>query len=136
MQAKYKAWHVEEQVMYHDPIINGMNGLVVRVYNNEIVGHYAADEIILLQYTGVKDINGLEICEGHVIEEPDFSAGAVLIGGSQPRKRIVVKFEVGDTIGKKAGYNLRLGFVNGMYKGEIIGNIYENPELLEVKLYG
>lgn len=96
----------------------------------EDVGEYLrlSKEIVLMQYTGLKDKHSKEIYEG-------------------------------DILARRAGYNnpeiIRKGtveFVNGKYENclyyphkqrrylfdsasiyEVIGNIYENPELLEAK---
>lgn len=91
---------------------------------------YNGTEIIdytLMQSTGLLDINGKEIFEGDVVRVDDY-------------KNIVVKFgkieheeNYGDIVIYQ-GLNLYLG--GGypeavMSKHEIIGNVYENPELLE-----
>ena len=75
---------------------------------------YDNPEPILMQYTGLKDRNGKEIYEGDIIKEDYY---------------LIVSWR-----------NLEScwGFTNGdvfsdfyMNGTEVIGNIYENPELLE-----
>jgi uncharacterized phage protein (TIGR01671 family) len=79
--------------------------------NNCITG----DEGILMQYTGLKDKNGKEIYEGDLMTHPDFKVKDV---GS-------VTFLKGCFL--LSGWDcVRTDFS----KGEVIGNIYENPELL------
>ena len=79
-------------------------------------------EIELMQSTGLKDKNGVEIFEGDV-----------LTSNVQPCKMVnpikdgygVVRFENGMF---KLGAISLVTFISKM---EVIGNIYENPELLE-----
>ena len=91
-------------------------------------------EKILMQYTGLKDKNGKEIYEGDVIKTPYYEA-PLSYGPS---------IEVGDSIGQVVfnleymAYVIDWDFNEGAYDGlcdfdesdiEVIGNIYENPEL-------
>jgi uncharacterized phage protein (TIGR01671 family) len=76
------------------------------------------------QYTGLKDKNGREIYEGDIVEYKDFSGGLYLFR-EQPKTKGIIKIN-----------NLLKGiYLKGMgtfesNKAEIIGNIYDNPELL------
>ena len=69
----------------------------------------------IMQYTGLKDKNGKEIYEGDIVYIPDM--------------KFEVKFR--ETICWDCGGNYTgMGYeISEAY--EIIGNIYENPELLE-----
>ena len=84
------------------------------------------DEVVLMQSTGLKDKNDVEIFEGDVV--------------TNGWKRQVVTFgtqEVEEDFGSVRiyrGFNLYLGggYPNAvMSTFEVIGNIYENPELVE-----
>ena len=92
-----------------------------------------SNEIVLLQYAGEKDKNGKEIYDGYILKldrdellknlEPEDVSDDTLIQ--------VVAFEDGAfTARSRSG--IKWGSVGGMFEyGEIIGNIYENPGLLE-----
>jgi len=80
------------------------------------------DGIIIMQFTDLQDKNGKEIYEGDVVKAADEDSPHI--------KKWVVDFESGrfvatnsrDTIGLHYWADIQI---------EIIGNIYENPELLK-----
>jgi len=96
------------------------------------------NNIILMQYTGLKDKNGKEIYEGDIVEfnyvrgfdaeeshEEDFDNTRV------KRFKKQVKFCSGEFTPREEGYYPDDGFYGYRYWDfEVIGNIYENPELL------
>lgn len=77
------------------------------------------DRHILMQYTGLKDKNGKEIYEGDIIEALD---------GRDNNKSYILTVEWEQDV-CSSGWTLS-GI--GWYQGEleVIGNIYENPELI------
>jgi uncharacterized phage protein (TIGR01671 family) len=70
--------------------------------------------ISVMQYTGLKDAGGQEISEGDIIEHTGYD--------SKPQ---AVEYECG---GFYAGFET---FPEKCWRYKVIGNIYENPELLE-----
>lgn len=80
----------------------------------EIVAHGGSDRFTLMQYTGLKDKNGKEIYEGDIYKYD--------VGDGEP------EIGVFESIHDFYFSELRRYRVE---QGEIIGNIYENPNLLE-----
>nr|DAS38889.1 MAG TPA: YopX protein [Caudoviricetes sp.] len=82
------------------------------------------NDLNLMQSTGLKDKNGKEIFEGDI-----------LYGYAGEDFWEIVEFdtEEGKWIRKDIWYNSKLGLSENNEFMEIVGNIYENPELLEVK---
>lgn len=81
----------------------------------------------LMQFTGLKDKNGLEIYEGDILEYPDLDKGVYLFK-EQPKRRSVMKWHEQDAAFKIPGTGFRIN----TERVEVIGNIHENPKLLEV----
>lgn len=78
---------------------------------SNFVTHILPD-VILMQYTGLKDKNGTEIYEGDIVK------------ATKENIPLIVVFWDDFT----ASFN---GTKDNYLHSEIIGNIYENPELLE-----
>ncbi|WP_052092213.1 YopX family protein [Paenibacillus sp. FSL H7-0357] len=110
-------------------------------------GHYIhGKDVELMQYTGLKDKNGREIYEGDIVLEDYFSnvnpndhSDDEYIDDT-PRKFIICydsnqgryKAVPPETYRINAGNGGWTGYDVRGYKAEVIGNIYENPELIEV----
>ena len=91
------------------------------------VEKFSLDDVILMQSTGLKDKNGKEIFEGDVAVMDGWRRQGVTFGTQE------VEEEFG-SVRIYRGFNLYLGggYPNAvMSEFEVIGNIYENPELME-----
>ena len=118
-EIKFRAWETEHKFMI--PMVylfsHKMDGCL-NYYN------YGAQnpELPLMQYTGLKDSKGREIYEGDILK-------ASSTGGHTG----VVEFVDGRFIvnfAKGTGNIIWLA-IDRAHLDEVIGNIYENPELLE-----
>lgn len=96
------------------------------------------DDAVLMQYTGLKDKNGTEIYEGDIIQTYfSFSPGDAGYGVSQKPFIVTWDRERGAFRGKKPKpehfhlLNIIDFFQMQSQLYEVIGNIYENPELRE-----
>jgi len=78
---------------------------------------YGLHQVELIQFTGLKDKNGKEIYEGDILDKAYLS-----LGGSY-----VVEWDDNEY---NCGWNT---IKDDSDVGEVIGNIYENSELLEEK---
>ncbi|MFB5454924.1 YopX family protein [Enterococcus avium] len=128
MIPKFRAWWIQDEVMTHIDTLEFLQG-GIRVSDGCWHEKFLGDEVILMQSTGLKDKNGVEIYEGdivkvtnHPFQKKEDSAGIeidgdYLIGWSDHN----LTWLAGDLL----LYQLKPYI-------EVIGNIYENPELLEV----
>lgn len=134
MIPKFRAWLKNDKEMIDVDEIHFDNGQLDFI-GDAITFMRKADEIELMQSTGLFDKNGREIFEGDIIDTTDYEGGLSSVGnplvkvesdkygfivtGDFPGSPITLKeFEDGR---KFAGVKVK-----------IIGNVYENPELLEV----
>lgn len=90
----------------------------------------------LIQYTGLKDGSGIEIYEGDVVSFNDF--WGYFSGGNTDDNDVIgeVKyvedsFLVIPNSDNETEYSLHLSLINDD-EFKVIGNIYKNPELMEV----
>lgn len=120
--------------VYGNLIVDGKAALIVggiEEVDDEYVDHewwVTIDINTIGQYTGLKDKNGIEIYEGDILTVPDirgYTPGAVKFGLHHAKNGWYVEWA-----------NKIKGELNESWNwggGKVIGNIYENPELLEGK---
>lgn len=119
--------------------VNQLNKPII--FEKETEWHHYVDENTLGQFTGLKDKNGTNIFEGDIVE---FESHGYI---PSTYKGVVVFHEGSYCIEWKSKYFGDTGFhrigevdewqdmsASGKitYTYEVIGNIYDNPELLEV----
>ena len=125
-EIKFRAWIKKgcESKMGEVTSINLDEGYINYIVCNEqneieIIGLAYLDEYILLQYTGLKDKNGKEIYVGDI----------VILNDAEEENRCVVEYKYGSYILVDGELRENLSNVENRFL-EVIGNIYENPELL------
>lgn len=128
MIPKFRAWHNELgrmmsiSYMWFNVDSLGEIGLNDAVMNDHITAY--PDEIELMQSTGLKDKNGKEIFEGDIV---DYKGRKAVIKWHGSYASFIYRF-VNELQERGSEWHpLFLAY----YHFEIIGNIYENPELLE-----
>lgn len=158
---KFKVWDKENKEWFKpiyegynnrifEILISLKGDLIIRNEGFEINGHKGRNihescfpnRFELIEYTGLKDKNGKEIYEGDVIKQTyhktigygdneenfkGYHIGEVVLisSGVCIKKPLMYEAEI-DQLVKLDGYKNVAG-----YRSEVIGNIYENPELLE-----
>ena len=114
---KFRAWDKEEEKMYQFDLISYMQ--VNEDGQEELCPSRLVEPDAFMQFTGLLDKNGKEIYEGDITENYAM--------------RDVVIFHNGAFVGKNSqkdhlGQHQPIAVHNEL---EVIGNIYENPELLK-----
>lgn len=118
---KFRFWDKETQTMQKIPMVE----LRHRITLDKI---FADDRVIFMQCTGLKDKNGKLIYEGDIVTY-DWLTPIGKVWRTDGKH--IVEWHNGFTvIGNIAGYDVEHGKTKNV---EVIGNIYENAELLEEK---
>lgn len=114
-EIKFRAWNPEGNMLNTFPLGD----------NNTNINYIVEHKWPIMQFTGLLDKNGKEIYEGDIVKREDkiwdvrFSYDRWILGRD--------KFEIDDN--NTADDPVFVGWSD---KCEIIGNIYENPELIKL----
>ena len=125
MNPSFRAWDKLNNEMYVVEQINFDCGEFESI-GYGITFFRGADKIELMQSTGLKDKNGKKIFEGDIV---DYKGRKAVIKWHSSYASFIYRFV--DELKERVSewHPLFLAY----YHFEVIGNIYENPELLEVE---
>jgi len=137
MKVKFRIWDKIEKKMYYpqdfdEKWVIQLGGTVGK-FNGKTYNTYT-DECVVMLYVGGRDKNGREIYEGDIVREfnQNYNGKDFVLHDTETKYYyMLVKWEEGGFIAEGRGYetiNLRYTDFDEV---EVVGNIYENPELLE-----
>ena len=121
-EIKFRAWDYTSNVMRNDitEMVFNSDGTL-----NQIDVETGADilfpekECVLMQYTGLKDKNGVEIYEGDIVED------------NASRYKVIYHMDGFYLHNTYTPEDMLLQLRHGNLLSTVIGNIYENPGLLK-----
>lgn len=121
---KFRVWDkLAERFIKCDEGYQGHYVLSLKGEFHNLQNGSGGDEYVVQQYTGLTDKNGVEIYEGDIIKCKGFNGMFDEVG-------FYYNGSVKHTI-VKSGESQIAGFAYIPIDREVIGNIFENPELLE-----
>lgn len=129
---RFRAWDRDQNDMIdvHEWAIES-NGMKIGGYYNDLAYNFDLREIprfVLMQCTGLKDKNGKPIYEGDILQHP-IPWHTTSWGANRFKPHIVIwkQLESIEPSENMIGFDLP----EDWQLTEVIGNVYENPELLD-----
>ena len=133
MKHKFRAWHIHKQIMCEVIRIDFEQGIITLDLETDDNEYYwmetdwSFSDAEIMQYTGCRDKNGIEIYEGDVIKDKYDKIWLVqwYVGA------FVITNKIPDSDGQTSTYSYFNNLSNHHFYFEVIGNIWEDGDLLD-----
>ena len=120
---QFRVWDTVKKAMSEVQAIVYAEEKVYPIYFKEIRRYIPFSEAILMQSTGLFDKNGKEIFEGDVLRDSESIVIVKFVDGA-------FSVDYRNMGGEWRNYGSLFRYLRD-FEGEIIGNVYENKELVE-----
>jgi len=119
-EIKFRVWDKRKEKMFSNSVIEFFGDGSFCVFDD------CSEDFMLMQYTGLKDKNGVEIYEGDIMAHDKKEKGIKIKGDV---KWVDGAFRVDRFVELETRW-LNCTYLNKYHKTHhVVGNIYENPEL-------
>ena len=132
-EVRFRVWDKEDKEMREVAMLRWENGEMIRIAgywkgtrNNGWTDDAPNGRYELTQCTGLKDKNGKEIYEGDILK--------LFHHYDTYGKKSVDEYLILEVVWRNGGFEIGGGYIfcqDGADTWEVIGNVYENPELLK-----
>ena len=123
---KFRVWDkLAKHMIYPDKGYQGHYILDLNGRFHNLQNGSGGDDYVVMEYTGYNDADGNEIYEGDILKNlthHKYSPNTFIVEWGE--------FEPSDDMGL-GGVGFVMPWFSRMFKPKIIGNIFENPELLK-----
>lgn len=137
-EIEFKAWDKQDKIMYDWEEIS-IEKEQVFIRDGDLYKTF--EQVELIQYTGLKDKNGKKIFEGDILKDTYYRDNGWKDWKTEGKGYIrflnaafcLVDMEKDEEMYDTLYNRLNPSDTKAVVSVEVIGNIHENPELLEVK---